>query len=75
VITWPQIALALLKLVLAVVQRIDREQFRNEGYQAAVAETLAAIVQKTNTSKAILERVDAMSDSEVDDALHNLEPK
>jgi heme exporter protein D len=59
--TWLSLALTLLKIVSSIMK--------------AIAETTQEILRKTAVGKQLMEQVDAMSDSQVDDALRNLEPK
>ena len=73
--TWAQIALALLKLTNWIVSALDREQFIKQGYDSAVAKEAEEILKMTSAGKAILDKVNRMSDDEVDDALRGLEPR
>lgn len=72
--TWISFALALLKLVNSIISWARERELISEGYQQALAEQAFAIAAKVQTKKAIQERVDAMSETEVDDALRGLEP-
>jgi hypothetical protein len=72
--TWVSFALALLKLVNSIISWAHKRELISEGYRQALAEQAFAIATKVQTKKAIQERVDAMSEAEVDDALHGLEP-
>lgn len=72
--TWAEIVLLFLKLANAIMGEIgDARQFK-AGADAEIAKISAAIMRKTAAGKAIMEKVDAMSDAEVDDGLRGLEP-
>lgn len=73
--TWAEIILLLLKVVNAIMgEAHDQRQFQ-AGADAEIAKISAAIMRKTAAGKAIMEKVDAMSDKEVDDGLRDLEPR
>lgn len=72
--TWISLALALLKFVNSIISWAHERELISEGYQQALAEQAFAIATKVQTKKAIQERVDAMSEDEVDAALRGLEP-
>ena len=69
------LALAILKFVNFIMSFVDREQLMEAGRQEEIAKVTLAIAQKTAAGKAILEKVNAMSDSDVDAGLRSLEPK
>lgn len=73
--TWLSLALALLKLVNSIILWARERELISEGYDKAIAEQAAAILKKTEAGKAILERVNALSDDDVDAELRGLEPK
>jgi hypothetical protein len=73
--TWGSIILAALKLINAIMGAVNREKWMQAGADAEIAKISAAILQKTEAGKAIMEKVNALSDKEVDDALRDLEPK
>jgi hypothetical protein len=75
IVTTASIILAVLKLINMIMSTVDQEQWKAAGYDEAVAEASKAIMARTAAGKAMLEKVNAMSDSQVSDALHNLEPK
>lgn len=72
--SWVSLALTLLKIVSTIMTWARERELIDKGYDQAVAEAAADIMKKTATGKAILERVNAMSDTEVDDGLRGLEP-
>lgn len=73
--SWPQIVLLILKIVnMFLGEAHDRRQF-DAGVDAEIAKETSAILRKTAAGKAIMEKVDAMSDAEVDDGLRGLEPR
>lgn len=73
--TWVSLALTLLKIAAAIITWARERELISKGYDQAVAEQAAAILQKTATGKKILERVNALSDDDVDAELRGLEPK
>jgi hypothetical protein len=73
--TWLSLALALLKFVNSIILWARERELISEGYDKAIAEQAAAILKKTEAGKAILERVNALSDDDVDAELRGLEPK
>jgi hypothetical protein len=73
--TWGSIILAALKLINAIMGAVNREKWMQAGADAEIAKISAAILQKTTAGKAMMEKVNAMSDAEVDDGLRGLEPK
>ena len=73
--TWVSLALALLKFVNAIMTWARERELISKGYDQAIAEQSAAILKKTEAGKAILERVNALSDDDVDAELRGLEPK
>ena len=74
-ITWAEIVLLVLKVAYAIMGAVnDQKQFQ-AGTDAEIAKISAAILRKTQAGKAIMEKVDAMSDADVDAQLTGLEPK
>ena len=73
--TWVSLALALLKFVNSIMTWARERELITKGYDQAIAEQSAAILEKTAAGKAILERVNALSDDNVDAELRGLEPK
>lgn len=72
--SWVSLALALLKLVNGIMTWARERELISEGYDRAIAEETQSILIKTAAGKAIMEKVNAMSDKEVDDGLRGLEP-
>ena len=73
--SWLGLAVALLKFVNGIVMWARKHELINEGYDKAIADETKAILALTARGKAILEKVNAMSDPEVDAGLRDLEPK
>jgi hypothetical protein len=73
--TWIGLALQLLKLVNSIMVWAKERELVSEGYDKAIAEVTQSILVKTTAGKAIMEKVNAMSDDEVDAGLRGLEPK
>ena len=73
--TWAEIVLLLLKVVNAIMGEIGNARQFKAGADAEIAKISAAILEKTEAGKAIMEKVNAMSDAVVDAGLRGLEPK
>lgn len=74
-LTWPNIILTVLRIVEAIMSRINQDEWIKAGQDAEIAKVSAAILAKTQAGKAIMEKVNALSDSDVDAQLRGLEPK
>lgn len=74
-ITWASVILALLKIVNAIMGAVNREQLMQAGADAEIAKVSASILEKTAAGKAIMEKVNGMTDADVDAGLRDLEPK
>lgn len=73
--TWGPIILWALKVIYAVIAWAQQEKYIQEGYDKAIAEVTREIFRKTEHAKKVAEKIDAMSDDEVDAALVALEPR
>ena len=73
--SWIGLALALLKFVNSLMTYARERELISQGYDKAIAEVTQSILVKTTAGKAIMEKVNAMSEAEVDAGLHGLEPK
>jgi hypothetical protein len=73
--SWLSLALSLLKLVNMIMGYIRERELISKGYDQAIAEVAQSILVKTDAGKKIMERVNAMSDAEVDAGLRGLEPE
>lgn len=69
-----QLALALLQISLAFVSWAKQSQALEAGQDEAVAKAAASVLAETKAGKAILDKVAAMSDTDVDKGLKDLEP-
>lgn len=74
-ITWAEIILIALKVINTIMGAVNQDKWMQAGRDAEIAEISKAILAKTQAGKAILEKVNAMSDADVDAGLHGLEPK
>ncbi len=74
-LTWASLALALLKTVNAIMDFMNAKQAKQAGIDSEIAKVSQAILAKTAAGKAIMEKVNALSDSDVDAGLRGLEPK
>lgn len=73
--TWASIILAVLQAVNAVMDFVNTEKAQQAGTDAEIAKVSAAILAKTQAGKAIMEKVNALSNDDVDNQLIGLEPK
>lgn len=69
------LALAVLKFVNLLMGYIGREQAKADGRREVLAAIAFDIATKVADKKALREKIDAMSDEEVDAGLRDLEPK
>jgi hypothetical protein len=74
-LTWAEIVLLILKIANAIMGELGNQRQFQAGADAEIAKISAAILRKTQAGKAIMEKVDALSDADVDAALRGLEPK
>ena len=72
--SWISLALALLKLVNGIMTWARERELISEGHDAAIAEAASQILVKTTAGKAIMEKVNAMDEKQVDAGLRSLEP-
>lgn len=71
--SWISLALALLKLVNGIMTWARERELISAGHDAAIAKMSQQIMQKTEAGKKILEKVNAMSDADVDAELGKLD--
>ncbi len=74
-ISWIEIALAVLKLINSLVTWAKERELISEGQRQELAQEAIAIAAKVHTRDQILEKVNALSDADVDSQLRGLEPK
>lgn len=72
--TWISLALTLLKIVNNIMTWARERELISEGYDQALGEVVQQIFSKTTAGKAIMEKVNAMDEKQVDDGLRGLEP-
>ncbi len=72
--SWISLALTLLKLVNNIMTWAKERELISEGHDAAIAEMTQQILVKTTAGKLLMEKVNALSESEVDAGLRGLEP-
>lgn len=72
--TWISLALTLLKVVNNIMTWARERELISEGYDQAIGEVTQQILVKTTAGKLLMEKVNAMSESEVDAGLRGLEP-
>ena len=73
--TYAEIVLLILKVVNAIMGEVSNQRQFKAGQDAEIAKIAASILGKTAAGKAIMEKVNALSDTDVDAALRDLEPK
>lgn len=73
--TWAEIVLLFLRLANAIMGEVGNQRQFQAGVDSAIAKVALAIAGKTAAGKAIMEKVNAMPDEEVDAGLRDLEPK
>lgn len=73
--TWAEIALLVLKIADAIMTSVGNQKQFQAGTDAEIAKVSQSILAKTAAGKAIMEKVNALSDSDVDAQLRGLEPK
>lgn len=71
---WAKIVLLLLQIVEQIFDYAKRQGYIQQGRDEEIAKQAQAIMVKTSSGKAILERINAMSDTQVDAELRGLEP-
>lgn len=72
---WAEIVLLFLRLANAIMGAVNQDKWMRAGQDAEIAEISASIMRKTAAGKAIMEKVNAMPEAEVDAGLRGLEPK
>ena len=73
--TWAEIVLLALKVVNAIMGEVGNQRQFKAGADAEIAKISASILAKTAAGKAIMEKVNALSDDDVNAQLRGLEPK
>lgn len=72
---WASIILTALKIINQIMGVVQQQKWIQSGHDQAIAEETKAILARTVAGKAIMDKINAMSDAQVDDALRGLEPK
>lgn len=73
--TWVSLVLALLKFVNAIMSWARERELISQGQDIEIAKQTAAILAQTEYVKHVREKIAAMDDKAVNDALRDLEPK
>ena len=73
--SWISLALTLLQIVNKIMSWANERELISRGHDEAIAEVTQSILVKTTAGKAMMEKVNAMSDAEVDVGLRDLEPR
>ena len=71
--TWAEIALLVLKIVNMIMEQVTYNTAFQAGTNAEIAKISAAILAKTQAGKKIMERINALDETEVDKELRDLE--
>lgn len=66
-IPWIKLALVLLQIVRSIMTKIDRAQWKLEGRNEVLTETLALLARDAGVVKEVSDRVGKMTDAEIDD--------
>lgn len=69
---WINLAILLLKVINAIINWAHDRGMIDEGRRQVIAEHAVAIATKVQTRDQIKEKIDAMSDDQVDKALRDL---
>lgn len=72
---WGSVILLALKIINHIMGAVNREKWMQAGADEEIAKAALAVLQKTEAGKKIMERVNAMSEQDVDAGLRGLEPK
>lgn len=70
--TWVEIALGLLKLANLIMGWVTTEQAKQSGRDEEIARQTMEILRQTDMGKKIMEKIDAMSDSDLDNVIDSL---
>ena len=70
--SWLKIGLLLLQVANKIFDSVRRQQDFNAGRDAEIAKQSMAILAKTAQGKQIMEKLNSMSDAEVDDITKQL---
>lgn len=73
--TIAKVVLILLNIADKFSDLLIQKKYQDQGYQKAVAEANAKMLKKNTFAKEVMQRVNNMSDSDVDKQLRELEPK
>lgn len=71
---WLQFAILLLKVVNAIINWAHDRGLIDEGRRQVIAENAFNIAAKVQTRDQLREKINAMSEEQVDAELRNLEP-
>jgi hypothetical protein len=72
VIAWGEMILLGIKTLLAVINWYQEKQQFNAGQDAEIAKNAVAILEKTSAGKKIMEKINAMSDGDLDSLIDDL---
>lgn len=73
-LSWLQLAIALLKVGNSIILFFQQRQLIAAGYDQAIAEQGQRTLAMTQRGKALLEKINALDAATVDEELRKLEP-
>jgi hypothetical protein len=74
-VTWVNLIILILQVVNKLIDYVQNQGLIQQGHDEEIANQALAIAKKTAKGKEIMEKIDAMSETQVDDALRGLEPR
>jgi len=72
--SWISLLLGLLKLVNWMLEQKQIRDAMTAGQDAEIARQLQEVMRKTEKGREIMEKVERLTDTELDDKLRGLEP-
>lgn len=72
--TWGQIILSVLRLLEWLIEEAQKHKWMNEGEKRAIARATAVVVYKQEFANETLKTLAALSDTDLDSLLRDLEP-
>lgn len=69
---WAKVGLAVLQVALWFLDEAKRRQQFNAGHDSAVLDAAKQVMARSDDGKRLMEKIDAMSDADVDDLADRL---
>lgn len=73
--SWGALILAVLQFAVKLYSGLQDKKLIDAGYDKAIAESAAQILKNNTYAKQVMANITAMSDSDVDNVLRQLENK